>query len=67
MFAQTLWSAKGNMHHNLAQKLCKVLGKLRQLRPLDTYSGFAPGPHCDSLCDAFTVWCKSELHVTSSL
>jgi len=31
MFAQTLWSAKGNMHHNLAQKLCQVLGKLLQL------------------------------------
>jgi len=40
MFAQTLWSVTGNMHHNLAQKLWQVLEKLRQL--LGTLSPRSP-------------------------
>jgi len=44
MFAQTLCYVKGNMHHNLAQELCQVLGKLRQL-----LGDFVPRPPTGAL------------------
>jgi len=58
MFAQTLWSVKGNMHHNLAQKLCQVLGKRRQL--LETSF---PRPPTGALPLEFT---PDPLHVSFS-
>jgi len=39
---KTLWYVKSNMHHNLAQKLCQVLGKLRQLGPWTPLDNFCP-------------------------
>ena len=59
MFAPTLWSVEGNMYDNLAQKLCQVLGKSRQLLgdfwgalPLDPTGGLpSPDP------------CMCHLHV----
>jgi len=67
MFAQTLWSIKVNMHHNLAQKLCQVLRKLCQLLenfvPQTPYQGFTPGPHWRT--SVSQTPCMCHLHVLS--
>ena len=44
-------AVKGIMHHNLAQKLCEVLGKLRQLLGLPPGpTGGLPSPRAPCMC-----------------